>query len=139
MTLVTHEWTVILVCLHTAEINVFNNQRSPKHMAVFLIDLGRGQGTAQRPFAVVSQVSRYGRCTGLKLVYFLGFPLTTFCSSFFISEYKDQSVICVLFLFAEQYLEVNTHCRLQSETKNGNSMLQVIYRLLLSKFNHRPL
>lgn len=73
------------------------------------------------------------------MVSSLGFPVMTFCSSFFISEYEDQSVSCVLCLLAEQYLEVNTHCRLQNETKNGNGMLQVIYRLLLSKFNHRPL
>lgn len=43
---------------HSAEINMFNNQLSPKHMAVFLIDLWWGQGTAQRLFAVVRQVDR---------------------------------------------------------------------------------
>lgn len=135
-----HERTVILVCLLTLQgspSSTVSFLLNPRQLSLLTYDKDKVQ-TAQKLFVVVRW-----KCRGDALVWnwflFLGFLwwLSAHHHSF-QSMRNNQSAVCISFL-PEQYLEGNAHRRLQNETKNGNSMLQVIYRLLLSKFNYKPL
>jgi len=150
LTLITHERTVILVCLLTLQrsrsltISFLLNTRQlslltyDEDKAVFLIDLWWGQGTAQKLFAVVRW-----KCRGHSLVWnwflFWGFLWWLSAHHFsFQSTRTNQSAVYFSILLNSTWKSTLT-AGYRMKQKNGNGMLQVIYRLLLSKFNHGPL